>query len=252
MAEYTDHLYCDTFPYLTPNELITCCKAAEGMETDDPRILDSIDDASTVIFYLTGKQFYGTCQATVRPPCLAGGVCGCGCSPYQINLGYWPVTQLNSVRYGGIVYTGANLTNTFHINEWHYLARNDGDSFISGNQWAIAGGTEDNTDNGYTFEVTLSHGLKIPRLLTRATRALACQWVEQCCSSGPCKLPQKVTNVSRSGISMDIASASDLLVKGRTGIYEVDLAIKVFNPSNLQSPSFIWSANTEHGRRVGT
>lgn len=252
MAEYTDHLYCDTFPYITPAELILCCKDADGMEEDDPRILDAIEDASTVIYYLTGRQFAGTCQTTVRPGCLSGQ-CGCGCTPFQVDLGHWPVTDLISVRYDGTVYTGSNLTDTFHVNDWHYLARNDGESFLNGNQWAIGGSAEDNDDNGHVFEVTLAHGIKVPRLLTRAARALACNWISQCCgSAAPCKLPQRTTSVSRSGVSMDIASATDLLEKGRTGIYEVDLAIQVFNPSKLQSPSFIWSANREHARRIGT
>lgn len=222
------------------------------MDSNDPRVLDAIEDASTVLFYLTGKQFAGTCQSTVRPPCLSGQ-CGCGCTPFQVDLGLWPITDLISVRYDGTVYTGANLTNAFHVNDWHYLARNDGEAFLSGNQWAVAGSTQDNVDNGHTFEVTVAHGIKVPRLLTRATRALACNWIAQCCgSSGPCKLPTRTTSVSRSGISIDIASAADLLEKGRTGIYEVDLAISVFNPSKLQSPSFFWSANREHSRQIGT
>ena len=221
------------------------------MEESDPRILDAIDDASTVLFYLTGKQFYGTCQTTVRPPCH-GGDCVCGCSPHQVNLGLWPITQLISVRYGGVVYTGASLASTFHINDWHYIARNDGDRMESFNQWSLPGSSTDIEANGYTFEVTLAHGIKIPRLLTRATRALACQWIAQCCGTGPCKLPSRTTNVSRSGVSMDIASASDLLQKGRTGIYEVDLAISVFNPNHIQSPSFAWNVNSHLPRKIGT
>lgn len=217
------------------------------MADDDDRILDAIDDASTVIYYLTGKQFGGTCEATVRPGCLTGG-CGCGCTPNQVNLGLWPVTELNSVRYDGTLYTGSVLTDTFHINEYHYLARNDGEHFSSGNQWAVAGSTEDNTDNGYTFEATVEYGLAAPRLIKRAAKALACRWIEQCCGQqGPCKLPERTTSVSRSGISMDIASATDMLSKGKTGIYEVDLAVQVFNPSGLQSPSFFWHPQTAPG-----
>ena len=245
MAAYTDHLYCEVYPYVSPSEL--CCKAAEEMEPDDDRILDAIDDASMVVYYLTGKQFGGTCQATVRPGCLSSG-CHCGCTPNQVNIGLWPVTDLISVRYDGTLYTGTALTDTFHINEYRYLARNDGEAFLTGNQWAVAGGSEDTVDNGHTFEITVSYGLSAPRLIKRAVKALACRWIEQCCGqTGPCKLPERTTSVSRSGISMDIASATDLLAKGRTGIYEVDLAVQVFNPSALQSPSFVWNAQTANG-----
>jgi hypothetical protein len=250
VADYTAHLYCDTYPYVTPAELISCSKEAEGMEEDDPRILDAIDDASLIMFYLTGKQFAGVCETTVRPPCHAGG-CRCGCSPFQVDLGFWPVTALTSVRYEGVTYTGTDLTDVFHVNDYRFIARNDGEPFVSGNQWAIAGGTEDSSANGYVFEVTLTHGLQVPRLLTRATRSLAGQFVAACCGK-PCKLPERVTAVTRSGISMDVASATDLLRDGRTGIYEVDLAIQVFNPSKLQSPSFLFMPQKGYGRKINT
>lgn len=247
MAEYTDHLFCETFPYVTAAEVIASCSGANGRTEDNEELLDAIDDASLVIYYLTGKQFYGTCTATVRPPCLSG-VCICGCSANQVNLGLWPVTELISVRYDGV----DQDVEQFHVNDYRYLARNDGEAFLSGNQWAIAGSAEDNATNGYVFEVTLNHGLTVPRLIKRATKALACNWLAAC-SGGECALPERVTSISRSGISMDIASVTDMLREGKTGVYEVDLAIAVFNPSKLQSPSFAWHPQgTSRGTRVGT
>jgi hypothetical protein len=251
VAAYTDHLYCETYPYVTPEELISCCSEAEGMGEDDPRITDAIDDASLVLYYLTGKQFSGTCRRTVRPGCLSG-FCSCGCGPNQVNIGLWPVTNLVSVRYDGTLYTEAEADALFHVNEYHYLARNDGEAFLTGNQWAIAGGEEDTEDNGNVFEVTVDYGLSVPRLLTRAARALACQFVNACCGGDGCKLPERVTSIVRVGVTQEIASVVDLLEKGRTGVYEVDLAIKVFNPSNLQSPSFVWSPDRPGGRRINT
>lgn len=223
------------------------------MDEDDPRIIDAIDDASLVMFYLTGKQFAGTCTTTVRPPCLKGQ-CACGCTPRQINLGLWPITDLISVRYQGVEYTAGDIEGVFHVDEYHYLVRDDGLPFLSGNQWAIAGGTHDNlTPDGYVFEVTVQHGIKIPRLLTRATRDLACQFVSICCDK-PCSLPDRVTSVQRVGVSFQVANVTDLLTSGRTGIYSVDLAIQTFNPSKLQSPSFAWHPELTHskGRRVNT
>lgn len=252
MAEYTDHLLCETFPYVTPAEVIACCPAAADLAEDDDGLLDAIDDASLVVFYLTGKQFYGTCTATTRPGCLSGP-CTCGCNPNQVELGFWPVTSLISVRYDGTLYTGSDLTDTFHVNDYHYLARNDGEPFLTGNQWAVAGGEYDDADHGHVFEVVLEHGLTVPRLIKRATKALACQWALACAGASECKLPERVTSVARRGVTMDVASVSDVLRDGKTGIYEVDLAIQVFNPSKLQSPSFIWSAQgNRSGRRVGS
>lgn len=251
MAEFTDYLYCETYPYVTPTEMLQCCRNAEGMLETDARVLDAIEDASTVLYYLTGKHFNGTCTSTVRPQCLSG-MCSCGCSPSRVNIGLWPVTELTSVRYGGVTVTGSDLAGTYHIDEHHWLVRNDGLPFISGNQYALTGGPHDNASDGFVFEVTVQHGITPPRLLKRAARDLACEFITACCSDQPCKLPDRVTSVVRSGVSMDIASTMDMLREGRTGIYTVDLAIQVFNPSKLQSPSFIWSAQlTPRGSRVG-
>jgi hypothetical protein len=51
---------------------------------------------------------------------------------------------------------------------------------------------------------------------------------------------------------MDVVNPQDLLINGRTGIYQVDLAIAVLNPSKIQSPSFFWSGQQRYGRRVDT
>jgi hypothetical protein len=249
---FTDDTYCEVYPYVTPAEVIACCKTAENMAEDDDRVIDAIDDASLVIYYLTGKQFGGTCQATVRPPCLSGS-CGCGCTPNQIDIGLWPVTDLVSVRYDGVVYTDASdptVGSLFHVTEHRYLARKDGDAFLSGNQWAVAGSAQDTADNGYTFEVTVEYGLTVPRLVKRAAKRMACELLKACCNDASCKLPERVTSVTRSGLTMDVKSAEDLLRDGRTGIYEVDLAIQVFNPSKLQSPSFVFMPNKDYGRRM--
>ena len=45
---------------------------------------------------------------------------------------------------------------------------------------------------------------------------------------------------------MAIESAVDMLRDGRTGIYEVDMAIQVFNPVGMQSPSFVWSGQSSY------
>lgn len=248
---FTDHIVC--VPYITEEELLTCCKvAAEHLAEGDPRLGDAIEDASMVVYYLTGRQFGGTCETTVRP-CLGSDCLPCGsCKPNAIDLGLWPITEVTSIRVNGETLTGSEITDTYHVDSYRYLVRNDGDTFpFSSNPYAIAGSAEDNEDDGYVFEVTVEHGLEIPRLVARATRALACQLVEYCLDL-PCQLPDRVTNIARQGVSMDIKSAEDIVRDGTTGIYEVDLAIKVLNPSRLQSPSFFWSGQQRVGRRVNT
>lgn len=251
MAEFTSHLVC--VPYVTPEELLTCCKvAADHLTDDDPRLLDAIEDASLIMYYMTGRQFGGTCETTVRP-CLGHDCQPCGsCKPNSLNLGLWPITDVTSVRFEGTTYTGSDITDQWHVDEWRYLVRNDGEPFpFHSNPYAAAGSAEDTEEDGWVFEVTVEHGMSVPRLMTRATRALACQLVRYCLDL-ECQLPDRVTSIARQGISMDVKSAEDIVRDGATGIYEVDLAVKVLNPSKLQSPSFMWSGQTKMGRRTYT
>jgi hypothetical protein len=160
----------------------------------------------------------------------------------------WPVTDIVSIRYDGTAQDPAD----FHVDEYRYIVRNDGEAFpVKANWWAVTGSAEDDPDSndGSVFEVTLEHGIVPPRLVTRATRALACQLFDGCSSIGPCKLPERTTSVSRNGVTMDVASAAEMLRDRRTGIYLVDLAIATFNPSGLQSPTFVWSPDMRRGIR---
>jgi hypothetical protein len=114
----------------------------------------------------------------------------------------------------------------------------------------IPGGPTDNNgsfENSHVFEIDVTYGLPVPRMLTRAARQLACELLSGCPESS-CDLPELVTSVSRRGMTMEVASPMDLLDKGRTGLYAVDLAISTFNPSGLQSPSFVWSPDMASNR----
>lgn len=253
--------------YADPTDLVTCCKAASdaGLSADDPRLEDVVVQASEILYNLTGRQFTGTQNVKVRPqvPCSCGWYgrfgypsypsypaypgypwnsnYGCGCLPPRIDLGFWPVARINSIWYNAEVQP---LTD-FHIDNYRYLVRNDGLRFPNypNNLWATKGGDHDNANEGYVFEVDLDYGAAVPRLLQRATRELACRLLSECLcpDDKSCKVPDRVNSLSRQGVSINLIDPLDILREGGTGIYAVDLAIKTFNPTKMQSPSFFWA-----------
>jgi len=252
MASFVDHLPCG--PYVPAQTVLDCCPAAtaSGILPNDPRLLDAIEDATLILYYLTGRQFEGTCLETIRPciPCGCQG--GCCCEANTIDLGLWPITSIVRVHYEGI---DQPLTD-FHIDEYHYLSRsNDQDAWPTcSNMWAAAGGPHDNLTEGFVWEIDVLRGMTLPTLLVRAARDLACRLLTLSCIDDTCILPERVTSLSRRGLTMDIGDAMDYLDKGMTGIYTVDLAIKVLNPSRLQSPSFVWTPDLRRNfnHRIGT
>lgn len=239
MASFIDPLPCG--PYVTPEALLACCSTAveAGYTVTSPQVLDAIADASLLLYYWTGRT-YGTCEATVRPCRGCVGECrDCCCDPGGIELGLWPITNLTEVWYDG----EAQPIENFHIDNFRTLVRsvdNDEPWPRCSNLWAAKGSPEDNETNGYVFEVSFEYGIPVPGMLERAARVLACELLNDACI-GNCRLPEKVTTVSRRGLTMEVASSSELLSNNLTGLYQVDLAIRALNPSRIQSPAFVWT-----------
>jgi hypothetical protein len=242
MGAFTDHLLNGTYPYLTPAEFIDKCPMASGASEDDDEVIDAVEDASLILYYLTGRQFNGTGQTTITPPTYCDA-----CGPYRINLGLWPVTDIIAIREDGV---DQDVTD-YHIDVFQYLVKDNGEAFPRWGNWYAASGDVDDDDasrGGFVFEVTVEHGIPAPRLLKRATRALACSLYADSIG-GECELPSRVTSLSRNGMSMEIQDFNELLQNGGVGIYEVDLAVRVFNPSGLQSPSFVWTPDLYRGTK---
>lgn len=245
MALFEDHLYNGTYPYLTPEQFTadnSRCPIARGQDPEDPAIIDAIQDASLVVYYLTGKQFNGTGQVTVRPRCECYD-----CEPRFLTMGVWPVTAVVGVREEGI----ETDPDDYHIDEWRYLVKNNGETFPRCHNWYAGTGTaEDNADDGWVFEVTVEYGIPAPPLITRATAAFACSLLDDVGDCEDCDLPSRLTAVSRQGVSFTVEDFADLMRVGSTGVYALDMAIKVFNPSHLQSPSWVWTPEIARGRRT--
>lgn len=66
------------------------------------------------------------------------------------------------------------------------------------------------------------------------------------CSGKDCRLPNGVTNIVRSGMSMTVQTG--LFSDGLTGITEVDAVIRTYNPYALKGPSRVLSPDRPRGR----
>lgn len=66
------------------------------------------------------------------------------------------------------------------------------------------------------------------------------------------RLPTRVRQVSRQGISAMVTDVLDLLEKGMLGVYDVDLFCKTYNPHDLQRQSVVWSPDAGRSRRQAT
>jgi len=235
----------------------------------------SADYAKLVLWAATGRQ-YGLCELTVRPcgrfcsgagagwdgyfydgfggwvPYIWNGVwknCWCGsngpvctCEPdCQIYLP-GPVYSITSVQVGG---ESLNVTG--------------GDIFVLDQQWLIRVDTsacwpqcgDQNLAPGdpEAFEVTYLRGLPVPTALANAYAALACEYAKACLGL-PCRLPSRVSSISRQGVTISMVDVNELLRNGLTGLWEVDQVIAALNPNGLKGRTRFWSPDVLEPRQI--
>jgi len=97
-------------------------------------------------------------------------------------------------------------------------------------------------------EVTYSYGVEPPPMGKQAARILALEFIKLW-SGEDCALPQRVTSVSRQGVSYTILDSQDFLDDMRTGIYSIDLFLKSVNPDKARSRARVFSPDVARARR---
>lgn len=193
----------------------------------DPALVDVLVDAAADMLWRATGRVYGDCQVTVtacgddcrtagcglhpyrdtatgvwRNVCGCGGACGCGVDS-QISLD-GPVAEVVQVTVDGDVLAPTD----YRVDDWRWLVRTDG------GRWPTDG----------TVDVTYIAGLPVPPQLSLAHGRLACE-LAKACAGQPCRLPFNTTSVSRRGVTVDLADIQQIVNDGRTGIFEVDLAV---------------------------
>jgi len=98
-------------------------------------------------------------------------------------------------------------------------------------------------------EVTYSYGTPVPIAGKMAARKLAIEFCRLWNGDEMCELPQRVTSVSRQGVSYTILDNQEFIDELRTGLYEIDLFLKVTNPDNARRKSKVFSPDQPRARR---
>jgi hypothetical protein len=248
-------------------------------ELDTAVVDDAVQAASEVLYALSGRQFPGECTGYVRPTArsrswdmrvqsLAGGysatwgACNysgsdlaawaghsCDCSPPEIELGAYPVTEIVAVLIDGQTIPA----DEYRIDDYRLLVRV---LPLASAQPTVRGGWPTcqrldlpDSEEG-TFSVSFLYGTVPPSSGKRAALALAAELALAYATDSDTRLPERIRSLTRQGESITLIDPQDVLDNGRTGIPEVDLFIKSVNPKNLQRRSTVWSPDTGRARRT--
>lgn len=257
-------------PWCTPDDIC-------GLPTSagDALVARSIASGSWLVWALTGRQF-GTCTTTVRPcrecdndrgllgwhdllranyllsldDALSYGypwrlTCHCGshrqCG-HRLAVVALPAPVLSVVQ---VVQNGIVLDpSAYRVDDRRWLVRLDGE------QWPATQNLALDLSESDTFGVTVVRGVPVPQPGVTAAAALSLEFIKSCLPGVECRLPERVTTITRQGMTVAMLDPMDFLEKGRTGIAEVDQFIAAANPHGLTRRPSVRSAEdlTRHDR----
>lgn len=255
--------------WISSDDVAECAEAA-GSDVAD--YTEAAVMASMILFELSGRQFAGGCQRTVRPcaePCRCGfqildrghviGVawngrywrndmgdsCGCGVLS-RVKLAGYPITEVVAVKIDGTLLDPA----TYRLDGWRYLTRMADPTTRQSRAWPACQRLDLDDDQPGTFSITYSWGAAPPLLGQQAAIQLAAQ-LYQACHGGECNLPQGVVSIARQGITMT-RKAADMIGKAGTNLTVVDSFLAAYNPTRKRRRPAIMSRDVQQfARKLG-
>lgn len=252
-------------PWATEDDLCSPCSPS------DADIDIWLQIASDILFAFSGRQFPGHCTDTVRPcarwtgdttpprslqPYAAGwpwypswGYCGCnrdvrtGCSPIPaITLGGAPVVSVEAVKVDGTTLDSS----AYRIDDYRWLTR------IDGQGWPCCQRMDLDDSQSATWSVTYTYGRRPPLGGKKAAAVLACDYAKACIGE-PCQLPDRVSQMTRQGVTEILLDPLVLTQNQRTGHKFVDSWLDSVNPDRLRRRGrVIIPGEQRRVRRVGT
>lgn len=266
--------------WVTEEEVAEC---HSDVGSDLTVLEDAVVAASQALYALSGKQFKGLCDRTVRPcatnTCWPGAQVlegsghvvipdglywggsswrydrgnWCGCSPVsRVLLPGYPVREITQVKIDGAVVAAGE----YRLDRKRWLVRlrdGDGDQqFWPNCQYMDMPDTEVGT-----WSVTYQYGQEPPRLGVDAAIEIAWQVYLACYNPASCKLPRGTVATNRQGVSVQIKPflswAFDRANRvWNTGFPVVDLFLHVYNPNGLTQRAAIYSPDgPRHAESVG-
>jgi hypothetical protein len=166
--------------------------------------------------------------------------CGTGCTcAARCEVGLdGPVASVSQVTVDGAVVAAS----AYEVHDRRLLVRTDGQCWPSCQTYGV---------EVPGFTVTYARGEAIPPAVQAAAERLACEYARSCVGSD-CVLPERMTSLTRQGVTVELAAADDDVFKMLTGIPSVDRVIAAENPAGLHSRPMVTSPDLPSPARVIT
>lgn len=272
-------------PWVTTPEVASAPWVADAISKAETKGTFSADDiqamvaqsvtvASEVLYEMSGRVFTGVCGPVVARPVSAppddrrgsaeyfawngtafaygwgsdqwGGL-NSWQNPPQVNLLDFPIDSIDEVKIDGVVIPSTE----YEVLEGRTLIRVLTSPSATPTEmygWPIWQRLDlPDTEVG-TFSVKYHFGQAPPEAGKLACNKLAQHLVLPQLGDST-KYPQRVTSIQRQGVSSMTVDVMDIVKTGKTGIYEVDLFLRMSNPQQQNRQAAVWSPDSAKGRR---
>lgn len=246
------------------NLWVTTDELGEYSESD--YAYDAVKTASYIMWGLSGRKFTGTTTVTERyvsmyDPYLRANGSRLSYSPTLIDGRVENIPTGNQARYSHHDFLGDGTSSYQRVRlrgrkviQIHNLRDGKG-GIIDPNTYYLADhstiyGTPNASWTSANVEVTYTYGSPPPQAGRSAARILATELVKLYENDDTCALPQRVTSVVRQGVSYTVLDNQDFIDELKTGIYAVDLFLRVANPDRARARARVFSPDVARARRI--
>lgn len=219
----------------------------------------SLQIASDVLFQLTGRRYSGECETTIRPcgyrqpdscGCLSSRACGCRRLSELRLPGV--VVEVTEVRIDGAVVDPAR----YRVDDWRTLVYLPESDTADRQGWPCCQRLDQPDTEPDTWSVTYTHGIDPPPGGVRAAAVLGCQLALSFNpdTAGQCRLPKRVTAITRQGVTIAVLDPLTLFADGITGLADVDLWVQseLIGAKRRSAQVLVPGMHTAATRRAGT
>lgn len=237
-----------------------------GSYAESDYAYDAVKTASYLLWAMSGRKYNGTKTVTERyvsvyDPYLRAGASVLTYSPTLIEGEVRNLRIGGSGLYGDDDYLGDGTSSNTRIRlrgrkvvKIHTIRDIDG-NVIDPTQYYLVEHSTVLATSGATWtpsnvEITYTYGTPPPLAGKNAARMLATELIKLYENDDSCALPQRVTSVSRQGVSYTILDNQDFIAEGRTGLYAVDLFLKTANPDNARARARVFTPDVPKARRI--
>lgn len=237
-----------------------------GDYSDSDYAYDACKTASYLLWALSGRKFSGITTVTERyvsqfDPYFRTSGSGFQYAPTLIQGNVQNIPVGRDTRMYGNDYLGDGTSSRSRVRlrgrkviKIHTVRNGDG-NIVDPKKYYLADhstlyGSPNSNWTPFNVEITYTYGTQPPTAGRAAARLLAKELVKLYEGDDTCALPQRVTSVSRQGVSYTILDDQDFIENMRTGLYAVDMFLKAVNPDKARARARVFSPDISRARRI--